>query len=74
MAEKVNKTQKFISPTEAVIVARELGVRVSYPTVIKWVEMNELGHQVGGKEGKGGKWIINQNKWRNYLNGPNKKS
>jgi hypothetical protein len=69
--KKINRTQKYITPAEAQIIAREYGVDVSYPTIVKWMDMNDLGHQVGGYRGKR---LINQNKFRRFLNGENQKA
>lgn len=50
--------------TEAIAYAKENGVTVSRPTVVKYA--SKYGTQLGGK---GGKWIIHKSKFQRWLNG-----
>lgn len=59
----------YISVTESLKLARELGIKISRVTVIKHAEMHDLGHQIGGW---GGKWVIHREKFRRFICGKNK--
>ena len=58
-----------MTPSQAVDYAAEkYKIFLSIPTVTKWAIEYEFGHQLGGK---GGKWVINKTKFKNYLTGKN---
>lgn len=58
---------RLIDVSSAQALAREYCVDLSRPTIIKYAKEG-LGHQIGGK---GGKWLINQEKFRRFLRGEN---
>jgi hypothetical protein len=58
---------KHISIPEAVQIAKDMGIGITYPTAIKWCRDNKLGYQPGG--GKGKRWYIKQELWTNFLKG-----
>jgi len=46
--------------------AKEIGIEVSKPTLIKWCKKMMLGFQLGGKHGK---WFFFAEKYKRYLHG-----
>lgn len=58
----------FISVTEAIDIAKNIGIPLSRPTVHAWAGKHGLGHQLNGQ---GTKWVINRQKWLKYLSGGN---
>lgn len=57
------RTEK-ISVNDAITYAKECGIDVSRPTVVKYA--SRFAHQLGGK---GGKWIIHKAKFKRWLDG-----
>lgn len=55
---------KKITVTEAIEYAKENSITLSRPTVVKYAQ--KYGHQLGGK---GGKWVINKDKFKRWLDG-----
>lgn len=53
-----------LTVSEAIEYAKENGIELSRPTVVKYAK--QYGHQLGGK---GGKWIINKTKFQRWMNG-----
>lgn len=63
------KKKQFWSLTKALEKAAEKGIELSRPTLIKWIERYNLGHQLGGS---GGKWYVNPEKYMRYIDGADK--
>ena len=57
--------KKYWSVAKAIKRAEALGIEVSRPTLVKWIQDHKLGFQLG----KGGKWYIYKDKFRKFLNG-----
>lgn len=62
---------KRLSTPEALALAEsDYGIKVSTPTMIKYVQKNNLGQQLSGKNGP---WMISETKLRRFLNGEKSK-
>lgn len=57
---------KFWTVEEAIAEADKIGVKVSAPTLYKWIDTFDLGHQPGGK---GGKRYVYPKKFMNFIQG-----
>jgi len=62
---------KLLTPSEAVEYAKQKGIELSKPTVIKYAFKHGLGYQLGGK---GGKWFIFESKFRRFISGQDSNS
>jgi len=60
---------KFITVSEAAEIAKEAGIEMSRPTIIKHVESGKLGKQLR----KFSTHLINEKKWRAFINGADHK-
>ena len=58
--------EKYLSTTEALLVAKHFGVSVTLPTMISWCRKFGIGHQLGGQHGH---WWIRQGKLEEFLAG-----
>lgn len=59
---------KLISITNAIKLASVYGIKLSRPTIINHAYREKYGHQLGGK---GGKWVINKEKFVRFIRGTN---
>lgn len=57
---------KNISVTQAVDMAKKLGIKISRVSIIKYIKEKNLGYQL---HGEGSPWIVNREKFRRFLNG-----
>jgi len=60
------KAKEFWSVEEAIAQAKAIGIEVSAPTIYKWIDVFDLGHQPGGK---GGKRYVYPKKFMNFITG-----
>lgn len=44
----------------------KLGIKVTLPTLTKWIKDNKLGRQPGGE---GGKWFVHEKKFMKFIEG-----
>lgn len=57
--------RELITVEEGIEIAKKMGVSISRPTVVKYATVQGYGYQIGSK------WVINQIKFRRFLNGEN---
>lgn len=58
--------KKYWTVEESIEEAKKIGIEVSRPTLIKWINEYKLGFQLGGK---GGKWYTYPQRYMRYING-----
>ena len=58
--------KKYWTIEESIKEAEKIGIEVSRPTLIKWIQEYKLGFQLGGK---GGKWYTYPQRYMRYING-----
>ncbi len=58
--------KKYWSVSKAIEEAAKIGITVSAPTIYKWIDSYDIGHQPGGK---GGKRYVDPDKFIKFITG-----
>lgn len=60
----MTEPEKYYNASQALEKAKEAGLNITLPTLIVWIEKNDLGFQPGGNNAK---WFINREKFDEFI-------